>query len=131
MSLPIRGQKMKTIEDVQQYKDVQQYFEQKSREYGSKKAFFASKEYAAIYPAVKAIYDKYHARQTTTAMAALKENGIAVGDRVYAPAYGWAGRVIGGVVIIRNGLPYVRFDEPTMTTAGLRRFMRWHKGWGK
>lgn len=114
------------------YKDALDWIKIKSNEYGSKNAFLSSDEYRSVYPYLDNLYQNEKELYRKTAEDAMADVGIQFGDRVY---YDYLGSFFDvdtytGIVINKNGIPYVKYDKGLVDMAG-RKSSKWHKGWKK
>ena len=110
--------------------DVENLISEKAKQYGNRNAFLASEEYKKLYPQVEAIYLKAKNEYVGKATKAMEESGVKAGDRVSTLAQGFAGgNSVEGIVIMKDGVPYVKLDSPQMTSQGYRKQVQWNKGW--
>jgi len=116
------------------YAEGQAWVAKRARDYPTKAEFMASQEYKDAFPAIRAAWDREQAQRADVVLAAMAEEGIAVGDRVSYVLAGWlwdSGRVIKGRIVTRHSMPAVRLDEKEMTSSGWRRYVQWNTGWRK
>ena len=115
------------------YKEAQDWMNNRMSEYESANRFYASEEYREAYPAIKEASDREKNNQSSSlaveARQAMTEAGVKFGDRV---SYQHVGRFMTveeytGIIINRKGIPFVKFDEGQKTING-KKSVRWHKG---
>lgn len=114
------------------YADGSQWMKEQSKKYQSKGAFYGSDEYKKAYLKLKELYDAEHKETSKFAQKAMNEVGAKYGDRVLyinVTPFGFQ-EEYSGIIIERNGLPRVKFDEGQQTITG-QKSVRWHKGWKK
>lgn len=114
------------------YEDAQIWMNQKSKEYKNQNEFYTSDEYKLAYPIILKLYEVEKSSYSKMAKAAMEESSVNYGDRVF---YDYLtpfmdSEKYSGVVVERNGLPYVKFDEGQQTISGAKS-TKWHKGWKK
>jgi hypothetical protein len=112
------------------YDDARKWIDAKAKEYGGKRAFYASEEYKAALPEIQKLYELEIKDYQDKAAKALKEAGVAPGDRVYydyVNPFG-ATRYSGIVTTDSRGLPRVKLDAGQVTASGAKS-VAWHKGW--
>ena len=117
------------------YQDALDYIEMKSAQLG-KNEFLSSPEYKKLYPLVSKLYatEKELKRMEleSEAKEAMEKANVRFGDRVH---YTFLDMFMGathytGVVVNRNGIPYVKYDKGLVDFKG-NKSGRWHKGWKK
>jgi len=114
------------------YEDAQIWMNQKSKEYKNQNEFYTSDEYKLAYPIILKLYEVEKSSYSKMAKVAMQEASVNYGDRVF---YDYLtpfmdSEKYSGVVVERNGLPYVKFDEGQQTISGAKS-TKWHKGWKK
>jgi len=117
------------------YEDALHYINVKQKEIG-KNIYLSSDEYKKIYPIVKKLYDVKkelnHQKTRKDAEKAMNEAGVSFNDKVeytYMDMFMGANHYT-GIVINKNGIPYVKYDKGLEDMKG-NRSGRWHKGWRK
>lgn len=114
------------------YADASKWMDEQSKKYKSKGAFYGSDEYKKAYPKLKELYDAERKETSKSAERAMNEAGVKYGDKVsYSniTPFGFS-EEYSGIIVERNGLPKVKFDEGQETITG-QKSVRWHKGWKK
>ena len=105
------------------YQEALEWIENKSKEYGGKNKFFASKEYRDKYNEIQDLYRKSLLDISLKGKFAMEEVGVKEGQRVYYDVVGFWGTIEhqeGIIKIDKNGIPKVKLD--------FGKTVKWHKG---
>lgn len=120
------------------YDDANDWIERRAKDLGmSRRAFSSTDEYKAIYPQIEALYQDQKAKTAEQRMAALRDAGLAVGDRVQTTVPGMFldGTDYSGTIVLRGGEPWVKVDgKITVSKKGRLReasTVRWDSRWKK
>ena len=102
------------------YQEALDWIEAKAKEHGGKRKFCSTPEYHAAAPAIHALYQA----EKRGRPAAVKPDGLEVGDRVVVNAVGsfMMQFRFTGKVVLRGGRYMVRLDDGDHSVAG-RRFV--------
>lgn len=112
------------------YADAQKWIEQEAKKYDSKNEFYSTDEYKNAYPLIKELWNLEHNKIAYKSEKAMKEAGVKFGDAVFydnVNPFGYAEEYT-GIIVERNGIPYVKLDEGQKTITGAKS-VNWHKGW--
>jgi len=108
------------------YEDMHAWINEKAEEYGGKNKFYASPEYAKIYPIFTKITAKHEAVRKAEGEKAMAEAGLIPGNRVEIVGVSLTGHeapVQGNLYLDKKGIPKVKTDEG--------KHEKWNKGWKK
>ena len=105
--------------------DIDRLFQYKTKQYGSKKKYLASEEYAQAYPVIDAIYQWETEQMIEAARMALQDAGLEHGHRVILEQNGE--KIRGRLIFTGNKEPYVAVQMAKIL--GLPKTMPWHTGW--
>ena len=114
------------------YAEVDSYFKAKSKQYGSKNAFFASDEYRKVYPQISKLFDSEKCAIASRANKAMQEAGVKFGDKVEYSTASAFGEIfeVRGKIIEKRGAAIVKLDKGFKSPSG-KSSMCWHKGFKK
>lgn len=120
------------------YADALKYVEDRAKALGlSKQKFTTTDEYKALYPQIKALYDAEKASSDAQRMQALKDAGLAAGDKVKTVVRSMfmSADEYTGTVVMRSGAPYVQIDGKMTVSRNGRlsetSLVRWDGRWTK
>lgn len=123
----IPSKKNPFVKRWQNMTEVEEYINERSKEYGGRNKFLASDEYREVYPQIKELHGKEKKSYADKALQALKVAGQKEGDRVEYSAGDPFGSVFvyEGNVTVKDGIPYVKLDKKTDDG---KTQVKWHKG---
>src|SRR5690606_32904553 len=120
------------------YDDANDWIERRAKELGiSRRAFGSTDEYKAIYPQIEALYQAQKAKTAEQRMAALRDAGLAVGDRVKTTVMGMFlnAEDYYGTIVLWGGEPWVKVDGKITVSKKGRLYeasrVRWTPRWKK
>jgi hypothetical protein len=112
-------------------KEAEIYVAKKSQEYGGRRKFIQSPEYAKAYPHIKAVYDRENGEKHKNVEKVMHESGLKYGDRVewsFVSPFGSV-YVYEGIIQSTKRGPRVKIEK-TNDPRNLKSW-GWHKGFRK
>lgn len=119
------------------YQDALDWVSEQSKKYSSKKAFTATDLYKSVYEQINVLYEQEKAKTSADKIKLMRDSGVEIGDKVKTFVMGsfLDGQTHYGVVVLRNGYPYVNLNEKmTVSRKGKLRdasFIAWDSRWEK
>lgn len=119
------------------YQDALDWVSEQSKKYSSKKAFTATDLYKSVYEQINVLYEQEQAKTSADKIKLMRDSGVEIGDKVKTFVRGsfLDGQTHYGVVVLRNGYPYVNLNEKmTVSSKGKLRdasFIAWDSRWEK
>lgn len=114
--------------------EINNWIDEKSKEYKGKKRFYRSEEYRNAYKHIHQVWNDEHEKREKYVSELVKELNLKSGDCVsYQAASEIFGmRLIHGTLFMKSRIPHVRLSEPVMISGiGYRKTIPWNKEWRK
>ncbi len=126
------------VPHFENYSDVIDWIDERSKKHGGKKAFTSTEEYKKVFPEIQKLYEIENNLRKVSIDDRLKKAGLTYGDTVEHTNLGMfmAAQRFTGVLVKRNGFPYVKINGDAITVSRNGKLTEtksvlWNESWKK